>query len=439
MFLNIKSSYIMKKIFAYQSEELKLKICKYNKSLQNILNINLINYKTLSGRYILYETKEKGKEYYSFNNKLIFEGEYLNGKRNGKGKEYYDDSIVIFEGEYLKGKRNGKGKIYYIDCFGNENIKFEGEYLNGEKNGKGKEYYENGNLKFEGEYLNGNPINGIRYDPENNAYNYNGNGFIKDYDYNGLLFEGEYLNGLKNGKGKVYNYNGELEYEGEYLNDKLWNGKNNSKNNNYILELKEGKGFMKRYGEDNDNLICAIEIKNGEENGKASYYNEINGNLIFEGEYLNGYKNGKGREYDFDGELIFEGEYLYDHKIKGKSYINGKLEYEGEYACDKKWNGKGYDKNGNIIYELNNGTGKVKEYDKVGYLLFEGEYLNGWRNRKGKEYWNGILIFEGEYLNGLRNGKGKEYNHGNLKFEGEYLNGEKMEWERNMMVLMIMN
>ena len=36
--------------------------------------------------------------------------------------------------------------------------------------------------------------------------------------------------------------------------------------------------------------------------------------------------------------------------------------------------------------------------------MFEGEYLNGERNGKGKEYdWNGNLIFEGEYLNGLKN------------------------------------
>ena len=33
--------------------------------------------------------------------------------------------------------------------------------------------------------------------------------------------------------------------------------------------------------------------------------------------------------------------------------------------------------------------------------MFEGEYLNGERNGKGKEYdWTGKLIFEGEYLNG---------------------------------------
>ena len=39
---------------------------------------------------------------------------------------------------------------------------------------------------------------------------------------------------------------------------------------------------------------------------------------------------------------------------------------------EKKWNGKGYDKNGNIKYELKNGTGKIKEYDNDGKLLFEG-------------------------------------------------------------------
>ena len=43
-------------------------------------------------------------------------------------------------------------------------IKFEGEYLNGKRNGKGKEYDDEGKIKFEGEYLNGKEWNGIRYD-----------------------------------------------------------------------------------------------------------------------------------------------------------------------------------------------------------------------------------------------------------------------------------
>ena len=105
------------------------------------------------------------------------------------------------------------------------------------------------------------------------------------------------------------------------------------------------------------------------------------------------------------------------------------MEYEGEFRYNRKWNGKGYDTSGNIIYELINGNGKIKEYYYDCNLEFEGEYLNGKRNGKGKEFWfNGELEFEGEYLNGKRNGKGKEYYYdGNLEFEGEYLNDKRKE------------
>ena len=102
------------------------------------------------------------------------------------------------------------------------------------------------------------------------------------------------------------------------------------------------------------------------------------------------------------------------------------MEFEGEYLYNKKWTGKGYDENGNIIYELINGNGKVKEYEN-NKLIFEGEYINGKRNGKGKEYENKKLIFEGKYKNGKRNGKGKEYYDDKLIFEGEYLNGKKMK------------
>ena len=42
---------------------------------------------------------------------LMFEGEYLNGERNGKGKEYYEDELE-YEGEFLNGRRQGRGKEY---------------------------------------------------------------------------------------------------------------------------------------------------------------------------------------------------------------------------------------------------------------------------------------------------------------------------------------
>ena len=106
------------------------------------------------------------------------------------------------------------------------------------------------------------------------------------------------------------------------------------------------------------------------------------------------------------------------------------MEFEGEFLYDNKFNGKGYDQDGNIIYELINGNGKVKEYWVIGDILFEGEYLNGKKNGKGKEcYFRNILLYEGEFLNEKRHGKWKEYDFkdkcSKLKYEGEYLNGER--------------
>ena len=50
-----------------------------------------------------------------------------------------------------------------------------------------------------------------------------------------------------------------------------------------------------------------------------------------------------------------------------------------------------------------------KEKNLISKLEFGGEYLDGKRHGKGKEYdYDGKLEFEGEYSNGLRNGKEKE-------------------------------
>ena len=47
--------------------------------------------------------------------------------------------------------KNGKG--YIKEYYGNGELKYEGEYLNGKRNGKGKEYDSYGNLKFENDFF----------------------------------------------------------------------------------------------------------------------------------------------------------------------------------------------------------------------------------------------------------------------------------------------
>ena len=203
MLKNIKSLYFTQIIFTYVNDAQKLKIIKYNKSLQKIIHINIINYKHFSRRYIKYELNGIGKEYNGENESLIFEGEYLNGQRNGKGKEYWRNNRMIFEGKYLNGKRNGKGREY---DFSNSKLIFEGEYINGKRNGKGKEYWSNGILFFEGEYLNNKQWIGIGYNSNGNIlYSLNNDiiGKGREYNYYGkLIFEGDYLKGKRNGKGK---------------------------------------------------------------------------------------------------------------------------------------------------------------------------------------------------------------------------------------------
>ena len=88
MLKKIRSFHIFKEIFTYLNDARKLKLIKYNKKIQRKININLMNYKLYCDRYITYEIQWKGVEYNSYSDMLIYEGEFLNGKRNGKGKEY---------------------------------------------------------------------------------------------------------------------------------------------------------------------------------------------------------------------------------------------------------------------------------------------------------------------------------------------------------------
>ena len=141
MLKNVKSTYFTPIIFSFINEGQKLKLIKNNKQLQKSLNIGLINYKFFNSKYIIYEQNRIAKEYNASSDQLIFEGEYLNGQRNGEGKEYQNNTL-IFEGNYKNGKRNGKGKQYNLFS---KKLIFEGEYLNN-KELIGTQYDKNGNI-----------------------------------------------------------------------------------------------------------------------------------------------------------------------------------------------------------------------------------------------------------------------------------------------------
>ena len=424
---SVKSMFILKKIFLYLNERQKLNLIKYSKEYLDLLNINIEHYKNLSGKIKIPQMNGYFKVYDLKTNYLLFEGQYLKDKKSGKCKEYNIKGNLIFEGEYLNGYKNGKCKEY--DDYGK--LIFEGEYLNGNKNGKCKEYYDYGKIKFEGEYLNGKIWNGIIYNNEN-IYKFeikDGNGEYKEYNYkNKLLFEGKYIKGIK--YGKEYDNNGYLIFEGEYLNNLKWNGK-----------IKEYHSFPNEEG-----YICYGYAKLFDfEKEPEIKMDEINNNKIkFEGEYLYGLRNGKGREFNFDGELMYEDYFINNKRISGEREANEKtnskyyIKFEGEFLNGGKYKrGREYDFKGNILFEgeylYDKKNGKAEEYNYNGELIFKGEYLNGVRwIGKGKEklYMRNRLDFEGEYINGIK--KGKAYNSdGKLEFDGEVLNNQKWNGKGN--------
>ena len=90
---DIKSSYIIKAVFSFLTEKQKLNMIIYNKALQNMLLIEFGDYKRISGKFKINGKNGEGREYILYINKLLFKGEYLNGKRKEKEK-----SIIILIG-----------------------------------------------------------------------------------------------------------------------------------------------------------------------------------------------------------------------------------------------------------------------------------------------------------------------------------------------------
>ena len=85
MLKNIKSLYFIKNIFIHICEKRKLKLVKYNKIMQNYIDISIMNYKYYTGKYIIFGENRTGKEY-DFVKNLLFESEYSNGEKKWKRK-----------------------------------------------------------------------------------------------------------------------------------------------------------------------------------------------------------------------------------------------------------------------------------------------------------------------------------------------------------------
>lgn len=206
------------------------------------------------------------------------------------GKMIYSDG-TIYEGEWLNGKRHGKGNFItkektMISCFWYNDEPCYYQHIT----------YPNGDIYF------------------GNCSNMEPNGYGSMIYHNNTLYKGMWSNGKRNGKGSLY-INGNM-YHCIWNNDEPTNpfkisfSNGNKYHGECNIDLKpHGSGSMK-YA---DGSIYIGSWVNGKRHGMAIY--RMANSDYYSGMWENDLKNGIGIYYYFIGNFLIEYYWENDSKI----------------------------------------------------------------------------------------------------------------------------
>ena len=149
-------------------------------------------------------------------------GEFVDGKRHGKGTNYFPDG-TRYDGEWKNGYMNGYGVCVYAD-----GEKYEGEWADGKRNGQGTHIYANG-AKYVGNWINDQKQGKGTYYYVNPTATYDGDWYdnvrhgygVEEIHAQGgtQRYEGEWKDNKRCGKGKIRYIDGEVK-EGYFENGK---------------------------------------------------------------------------------------------------------------------------------------------------------------------------------------------------------------------------
>ncbi len=122
-----------------------------------------------------------------YNDGGIYEGEgtLLTKKRHGRGKMIYANG-EIYEGEWKDDKRCGKGELYHQSLY-SKSYSYTGEWVDDKLNGQGT--FTDGYITYKGEFIGGK---------------YNGKGTLVKKRYNTVAtytYSGDFAGGKKHGQG----------------------------------------------------------------------------------------------------------------------------------------------------------------------------------------------------------------------------------------------
>ena len=396
-----------------QEEKIKYKIKDKYFLIPNLKNKNLINENIIIVQFPLAGklSKSEGKIIKINNYHLIYDAGTKNGSSgspiflkgttevigmhrgvNEQTKEKvgikFDSIFQLINSLKKEEILKNENKNISID---NSNImegSYFGEFLNNKMHGKGILFDMNGNIIYEGDFVND-------YFEGNGKYVYD----------DGEYYIGQFLKGKKNGKGVLYYADGNIKYKGDFVNNKLeGKGKYIFKNRDYYIE----RGLI-NYRLDKEEIY-----KNCHAIYEGHFVNNLfdgNGEYIFEsgihyiGQFVKGIMQGKGMLIENDDKIIYEGEFA-NNLCEGK----GTYYYENDYYYV-----------GTFVNGVQQGKGTV--YSKNGKIIYDGDFVNNKREGNGTYYLENGEYYIGEFKNGLKHGKGiLFYKDNNIKYDGEFIN-----------------
>ena len=344
-------------------------------------------------------------KYFRGTGKLMEEGQYVDGKKEGEWKLYSSNGLLAIE-NYKNDKREGEWKEY--NPLNNELIS--------------STTYLNNNVVHQLEYKEGKLFREINMKLNNEGINeYNGKYYlndgitIKDGFYSKDGFSGTIKQLYSNGQHKkIFYVKADLEY-GEYK--EYYENGQLSKILNYNGGVKDGEytsyyenGQPKEIGEYSEGKKIGVwtdYFKNGVLN-TLKYYED--GNIFYLKEY-------------FDNELILTKEY-YENRILIKNYKNEQMDSYEEHFKDKNRTKKYYNSEGKLKMIISDK--EMIGYYENGQLKVKAEMNNSEFKGNFEEYWdNGNLKTKCFYIesNGFSLKHGKEYhysNNGKLIKENNY-------------------
>jgi hypothetical protein len=360
------------------------------------------------GKYIQKEYLNMGKD------PITIEGNFENGEPSGKCLAVYANGTV-YDGEFVNGERqgfgickykDGKGKNYdgsdYIfgnDYQGEEGFTYEGEWYQNKRHGKGKLKDAEGTIILEGIWEN-NQI-------KNNQIK-NGTG-KKTYD-NGDVYDGELKDGKHHGKGKYTFATGSI-YDGDWEDGKRtgygkmkWGidgtkypvKKGYTYEGQWQVDLFSGQGVLRN--EAGEIIAEGIWENNQIKNGFGKKTHE-NGD-IYDGELKDGEPNGKGT-YTFADGRFYNGQWK-----DGLKSVKGTFTWPDGHVYNGEWN-----------EDERHGFGKMTWADGA---FYEGDFKDGLQSGKGTYTWANADVYEGEWKEDKKHGFGKKtYADGDV-YDGEW-------------------